>query len=88
MCPSPRITPRWSVGVLVLIVYMKEGEACEIDNSTRPALELAAKLLGVEGGMLEKAMVSKIMAVRGLAQACLTMMYVLRFCAAAAVVLG
>lgn len=43
---------------------MKEGEACEIDESTRPALTLAAKLLGVEGDMLEKAMVSKMMAVR------------------------
>lgn len=54
---------------LFLVVYVKEGEACEIDESTRPALDLAAKLLGVEGDMLETAMVSKMMAVRGSAQA-------------------
>lgn len=54
---------------LLMVVYVKEGEACEIDEGTRPALDLAAKLLGVAGDMLEKAMVSKMMAVRGWAQA-------------------
>ena len=54
---------------LCCVVYVKEGEACEIDDNTRPALDLAAKLLGVEGDMLEKAMVSKMMAVRGWSQA-------------------
>lgn len=46
-------------------VHVKEGEACEIRENTRPSLMFAAELLGVEADQLEKAAVSKTMAVRG-----------------------
>ncbi|CAN0160389.1 unnamed protein product, partial [Ectocarpus sp. 6 AP-2014] len=45
-------------------VHVNEGEACEIRDSTRPSLAFAAELLGVEADRLEKAAVSKTMAVR------------------------
>lgn len=46
-------------------VHVKEGEACEIRENTRHSLVFAAELLGVEADELEKAAVSKTMAVRG-----------------------
>lgn len=45
-------------------VHVNEGEACEIRQNTRPSLVFAAELLGVEADQLEKAAVSKTMAVR------------------------
>lgn len=45
-------------------VHVKEGEACEIRENTRHSLTFAAELLGVEADQLEKAAVSKTMAVR------------------------
>lgn len=45
-------------------MHVTEGEACEIRESTKPSLLFAAELLGVEADELEKAAVSKTMAVR------------------------
>lgn len=45
-------------------VHVQQGEACEIRENTRPSLVFAAELLGVEPDQLEKAAVSKTMAVR------------------------
>lgn len=45
-------------------VHVKEGEACEIREDTKASLVFAAELLGVEAEKLEKAAVSKTMAVR------------------------
>ena len=41
----------------------QEGDACMIDDKTRGSLNLAGELLGVDADALEKAMVSKTMAV-------------------------
>lgn len=46
-------------------VHVQQGEACEIRENTRPSLMFAAELLGVEADQLEKAAVSKTMAVSG-----------------------
>lgn len=67
----PPVAPSWGAvwcatgcGV-VSSVHVTEGEACEIRENTRPSLVFAAELLGVEADKLEKAAVSKTMAVRG-----------------------
>lgn len=43
---------------------VNEGESCVIDEGTRSSLEFSAELLGADVAELEKAMISKTMAVR------------------------
>lgn len=50
-------------GSCINSVHVNGGEACAIDESTRPSLLLAAELLGVDSDRLEQAVVSKTMAV-------------------------